>query len=245
MHFRPGVVPTLFVLVSVPILLALGFWQLDRTHWKDDLIARIEARLAGEPTVVTLPADLPLEEFTRVRLAGRFVPERAMWLGGRTDAGRAGWHVVAPFLLSGGGWVMVDRGWLPMAARSGAGTVADSGATSVDGVVRLPPQAGLFTPDNDPAANSWYRIDPPAMAAAAGLPAGDGVTAAYVAMSEREAGAEVPGTPLAKGDRFDLPRNHFQYALTWFGLAATLAAVYLAFGMRRRPAPDDDEREPR
>jgi surfeit locus 1 family protein len=193
---------------------------------------------------------LPLEEFTRVRLSGRFVPERAMWLGGRTDVGRAGWHIVSPFVLSGGGWVMVDRGWLPMSARSGAGTVPDSGATSIDGVVRLPPEAGMFTPDNDPAANSWYRIDPPAMAAAAGLPADDGVTAVYVAVSELGAGgavpgASAPGAPLAKGDRFDLPRNHFQYALTWFGLAATLAAVYLAFGMRRRPAPGDDEREPR
>lgn len=249
MRFRPGRFPTLFVLVSIPVLLALGFWQLQRTYWKDDLIARIEAQLSAPPLPVASAAALPREEFVRVRLEGRFQPDTLLWLGGRTDAGRAGWHVVAPFLLPDGGWVIVDRGWVPMAARDRNGNVppavAGPAEGAVEGVVRLPPEGNLFTPGNDAAGNAWYRIDPPAMAAAAGLPAGQGVADAYVAAASAT-GAAPPstGAPIASGDRFDLPRNHFQYAMTWFGLAVTLLGVYLAYGLRRDPDPvPDDERE--
>ncbi|MFN4089262.1 MAG: SURF1 family protein [Alphaproteobacteria bacterium] len=233
MRFRPGLVPTLFVALSLPVLLSLGLWQLERTHWKDDLIGRIETRLALDPIPATRPADIPREEFRRVRLTGRFAPQPPMWLGGRTDAGRAGWHLVAPFLLEEGGWVVVDRGWVPMAARRDGvpGTGPDTPEVQdLEGVVRLPPPAGTFTPDNDPAANTWYRIDPPAMAAARDLSAAEGLLDVYVAA----AGVAAPDGPLPVGDRFVLPQNHFQYALTWFGLAATLAAVYLAYGLRRR-----------
>jgi surfeit locus 1 family protein len=30
----------------------------------------------------------------------------------------------------------------------------------------------------------------------------------------------------------DIPNNHLQYALTWFGLALTLAGVYLVYHVR-------------
>ena len=111
--------------------------------------------------------------------------------------------------------------------------------------MRLPPEGNLFTPANDAVGNAWYRIDPPAMAAAAGLPAGQGVADVYVAAAT-PTGTAPPsmGAPIASGDRFDLPRNHFQYAMTWFGLAVTLIGVYLAYGFRRDPDPvPDDQRE--
>jgi surfeit locus 1 family protein len=33
--------------------------------------------------------------------------------------------------------------------------------------------------------------------------------------------------------RLELPNRHLEYALTWYGLAATLAGVYLAFAVSR------------
>lgn len=240
MRFRPGVLPTVFVLVSVPILLGLGAWQWERMQWKDDLIERIESRLAAAPTPVSAAADLPGEEFVRVRLEGGFDPGHTFWLGGRTDAGRAGWHVVAPFLLSRGGWVIVDRGWVPMTARDRAGSLAPPPPGAVEGVVRLPPEGNAFTPDNDAAGNAWFRIDPAAMGRAAGL-GPEGATGVYVAAAGTLRDS-APGAPLASGDRFALPRNHFQYAMTWFGLALTLIGVYIAYGLRRDPPPVPDLR---
>ncbi len=33
-----------------------------------------------------------------------------------------------------------------------------------------------------------------------------------------------------------IPNNHLGYAITWFGLAAALAGVYLAMLLRKRPS---------
>ncbi len=234
-RFRPGLTPTLFLVTVLPILIGLGVWQLQRTDWKEELIARIEAQLHAPPQQVTFLDDLPREEFRRVRLEGRFADE-AMFLGGRTLEGRAGWHVVAPFELAGGGWVIVDRGWIPMAARSHP--VPAGGEGPIEGVVRLPPEAGTFTPDDDPKAREWYRIDPAAMASASGIVKAP-VAPVYVAASGTMAGSEGGSRPIPTGDRFVLPQNHFQYAMTWFGLAATLAAIYLVYGFQR-PATAGD-----
>lgn len=234
-RFRPGLTPTLFLLTVVPVLIGLGLWQLQRADWKAELVARIEAQLDAPPQPVSTIDDLPREEFLRVRLEGRFGGE-AMFLGGRTLGGRAGWHVVTPFELTDGGWVIVDRGWIPMTARSHA--VPLGGEGPIEGVVRLPPEAGTFTPEDDPGAGEWYRIDPMAMASASGIEKAR-VAPVYVAASGSTSGNEGDGKPIPTGDRFVLPQNHFQYAMTWFGLAATLAAVYLVYGFRRPGSTGD------
>jgi surfeit locus 1 family protein len=51
-------------------------------------------------------------------------------------------------------------------------------------------------------------------------------------MLERPAPAGPGPTPMAVPA--DIPNNHLQSAVTWFGLAAALAGVYLASLWRRR-----------
>ena len=44
----------------------------------------------------------------------------------------------------------------------------------------------------------------------------------------------------------NLPDNHLQYALTWFGLAAVLAGVFVAWAFSsRNPTPRNGETWPR
>ena len=38
-------IPTLITLALVPVMIGLGWWQLDRLHWKEDLLATIHARM--------------------------------------------------------------------------------------------------------------------------------------------------------------------------------------------------------
>jgi surfeit locus 1 family protein len=47
---------------------------------------------------------------------------------------------------------------------------------------------------------------------------------------EADAQPEPPGgLPRGGVTALELPNRHLEYALTWYGLAATLAGVYLAF----------------
>jgi surfeit locus 1 family protein len=63
-------------------------------------------------------------------------------------------------------------------------------------------------------------------------------TAPYVV--DAAAGETPPGgLPQAGETRLTFPNNHLQYAITWYGLAATCVAVFLVFARRRlRDRPD-------
>ncbi|MGE0745445.1 MAG: SURF1 family protein [Rhodospirillales bacterium] len=230
-RFRLRLWPTLIAAPALAVLIGLGTWQVERLHWKEDLNATLAARLAA-PAVVpeALPADPAATEFRKVRLEGRFRHDRELYLGPRTLRGEVGVHVVTPFQRTAGGTVLVDRGFVP-AARKDPATRAEgqvAGVVTMEGVLRLPGRRGPFTPDDDPRANQWFVVDPPAMAAAAGI---GGVAPWYV-----DAGpAPNPGgLPVGGQTVVMLPNNHLQYAVTWYGLAAALAVIYVLSS--RRPA---------
>ena len=69
-------------------------------------------------------------------------------------------------------------------------------------------------------ANVWYLRDTKGIAAAKKWP-----TAApfYI---DQESPAPAGGLPLPGKLEVQLPDNHLQYAITWFGLALALAGVY-------------------
>ena len=55
----------------------------------------------------------PALEHRRVRATGALLHDREMHLVARSHRGRVGVRVVTPLVLSGGGTVLIDRGWVP------------------------------------------------------------------------------------------------------------------------------------
>ncbi|MGQ9367313.1 SURF1 family protein [Azospirillum sp. ST 5-10] len=234
-RFRPSLWATLFAVPAILAMVGLGTWQVQRLAWKTDLIARVQERMAAAP--VPLPAALPdpaAVEFRPVTVTGRFLHDRAMLMVARPRQGQAGYEVVTPLLRDDGGPpVLVNRGFVPMDRRDAASRAAGqpAGAVTVRGVARLPAEPGWLTPGNpgpDAAADAvWSHADPAAMARRAGL---DAVAPVIV---EALPGQAPGGLPAGIEPRLDLPNSHLQYAVTWYGLAATLLAVYVVFHIRR------------
>lgn len=228
-RFRPSLPATLITVPAVAIMLGLGTWQVQRMGWKADLMQRVAERAASAP--VPLPASLDdpnAWEFRPVTLAGRFLNDRELLLLARPRQGQAGYEVVTPLLRAdGGGVVLVNRGFVPMDRRDPASRSAGrvEGDATVRGVVRLPQPPGLFQPGNRPGADTWLRVDPPAMAAALSLSGPAAAVAAVVV--EALPGQSPGGLPAGIEPRVELPNNHMQYAFTWYALAATLAAIYV------------------
>jgi surfeit locus 1 family protein len=239
-RFHPTLWPTLITVPTLILLVGLGVWQLERLEWKEALIAERQSR-SSQPAIA-LPADLDDAarlQYLPVRVRGRFRHDRELYLAARTFEGQVGLHVVTPLVLADGRMLLVDRGWIPDGRRDPAtrpeGQVA--GEIELTGLVRLPGWAGMswLKPDNQPAENLWFWIDPAAMAAAAGL---DGV----IPEIYLDAGpAENPGGwPKGGQTRIDLPNDHLQYAITWFTLALSLAVIYVVYHLRC----DTDEEAP-
>jgi surfeit locus 1 family protein len=215
---------SVLAVIGIAILLSLGVWQLERKAWKETLIATLNARSAAAPQALPLSPQQDRDEFGRVRVRAQFVPgEQALVYtpgsGLRPDVSGAGYWVLSPARIEGDGTVVVNRGFI--ASKSGL-TPAPPGEIELTGALRWPEEGGAFTPADEPNNNLWYRRDPLAIARAKGWGA---VPPFYIEQeSPQAAGAPRAGPLVVK-----LPNNHLQYAITWFGLAAALAGVYLVW----------------
>ena len=108
---------------------------------------------------------------------------------------------------------------------------AVDGEVTVKGLARNPlaTKPSSIVPDNDPAKNIFFWKDLDAMAASAGLPRRATVLPFFI---DADATPNPGGLPIGGVTTIDLPNNHLQYALTWYGLAAALAVVTLSVAPR-------------
>ncbi|KMQ80945.1 Cytochrome oxidase biogeneis protein Surf1, facilitates heme A insertion [Candidatus Burkholderia pumila] len=132
--------PTVLILIVVAVTVRLGFWQRDRAHQKEALNAQITAfENASSQRVSTAPMPLKSIEFHRVEARGEFMPERVVYLDNRSYNDQPGFYVVMPLKLEGGGYVLVNRGWLPrnLADRTGIEKYeTPKGIVDVQGIAR-------------------------------------------------------------------------------------------------------------
>ena len=224
--------PTIWAALCLLLLLGLGTWQVERLHWKEGLIAERNAALGAAPMPLPKALDAARAlEFHPVRADGEFLNDHELFLNAQSFSGAVGFHIVTPFRLDDGSIILIDRGFAPTdrkePATRAAGEIA--GPTAVTGLLRLPEPPGWFTPANEPQKNSWFSIDLPAMARAAGI---GGALPFYYIDADK---TPVPGGWPQGGQTItDLPNNHLQYAITWYALAAALIAIYIRFALRRR-----------
>ncbi|HEY4079556.1 MAG TPA: SURF1 family protein [Burkholderiaceae bacterium] len=195
-----------FVLFS-----ALGVWQVQRRAWKQDLIERVEGRVHAVP-VTTFASD---QEYLHVQLTGTFEPDRSALVQANTVLGPGHW-VIAPLRLSDGGFVLINRGFVPLEAKAAP---APTGMQTVTGLLRLSEPGGSLLRHNEPAAGRWFSRDVTALAASMGLQ-----SAAPYFVDQDKHGAE-DAWPVGGLTVIRFPNNHLQYAITWFGLALLCAGA--------------------
>lgn len=223
---------TIAVVVSMAIMIALGVWQIQRMHWKAGVLAHVAA-LKGAPPVPAGPvlAANSDVDFRRVVIdcPGLAAAPYVELYGVRE--GEAGSRLISACAVEAGPYrsVLVDRGFVQdtVSARPPVDS-ASAAPLRVVGVLRIPEKGNWFSPPNDPARRHFYIRDAAEMARVLGAPAPAPVFLLAETATNPEWPALVPA-PLPE----DIPNNHMQYVLTWFGLAAALAGVYAAVLWRR------------
>ena len=211
---------TITVVIALGILLGLGVWQLKRLAWKTDLLAQIEQAKTGPAFPLDAALMLPHPEFHRVSVECPGLGGAAyIWIHAIVD-GQQGRRLVSACPLVRGS-ILVDRGFVGDQTTAAPQISSNAAPFSVPGVLLKGETKGLFTPP--PSDGLFFNHNVAAMAAALKAPE----PGAYFIAAETSANPEFPALkpiPLPT----DIPNNHFQYALTWFGLAAALLAIYAA-----------------
>jgi len=223
--FRPRLWPTVATLLALAVLVGLGTWQLQRLAWKEDLIARAQAQLAAP--AVPLPTDnLASLDYRRVVATGSYLHDAAFAFGFLAEDGRPGGRLITPLRLVDGRVILVDRGWMPedlLPPNVPKGLRPESMVT-LEGIGRWRGDGtrAWMAPADTPDQRRWYGWNIPSIQAAVGSP----IVPVELILERSEGPA---GLPKAEPVSIDFPNDHLNYALTWYGLAVVLLAVYIMF----------------
>ncbi len=223
--------------LSFTILVALGTWQVHRLQWKEQLLADIAERRAmpavGVDRIGAVLASGGDVDYRPINVTGTFDHQHEQYFFA-TYEGAPGYYVYTPLKIAGSQVIFVNRGFVPYDKKDPATRTAGqvSGEVTVTGLARsrLDRKPSWMVPDNDLAKNIFYWKDLDAMTAHAGLTKGRVLQFFVDANDAPNAG----GLPIGGVTQFDFPNNHLQYAVTWYGLAATLAVVVAIYWFRGR-----------
>lgn len=212
--------------VGIAVLLSLGVWQLRRLAWKEGVIAAIEAQIGAEPVrLSTIASPDPAADLYRpVTVSGRTTGEELLVLTGRKGEG-AGFEVIAVLETDDGKRVLLDRGFIPEAARDDARPPV---ALAVTGNLHWPRDADSYTPPPDPGTGLWFARDVEAMS--------ENVNTMPLLVVARKVTGDAQGIVPVPVDTSTIPNDHRQYAITWFSLAGVWAGMtgFLLWRIRQR-----------
>lgn len=210
----------------------LALWQWERAELKADMASRYAQRVDAEPlTLETLLLrgedieDLPL------RLRGRYDNRRVVFLENQMRGPVAGFHVHTLFLPEEGGpGILVNRGWVPVAADMQAlPEVPAASADVVTGTVARP--SAFFTvgtPDYRRLPLRVPRLELEQIAAALGVELRPFVIRLDAAAPDGFVREWQPSARLGMS-----PEKHRGYAFQWFALALAVLVLLVVLNLRR------------
>jgi surfeit locus 1 family protein len=234
-RFRPTWSATVLTILGVVLFARLGMWQLHRADEKQALLAQYAT---GQHSIVDLTSlNAPtLPRYQQVRVRGHYDPAHQVLLDNMPwQNGRPGYRVVTPLELEQGGWVLVDRGWVPMGA-----TRAEIPDTSVGADIReitgrftTLPRAGISMGEgNAGAANAWPKVlsfpQHDTLQRLLGRPLVDGL----VLLDPHQPDGYQRAWQQQVQSTFG-PARHIAYAVQWFAFAVAAVVIYVFLSLEQ------------
>lgn len=228
-RFAPGLWPTLAAVLLIALTLWLGNWQTQRAAYKRSLQARVDvAERTPALRMGAEGADKNHLLYRRVEVQGVFDSVHEILLDNRIYNGVAGYHVLTPLRIANSERaVLVNRGWLPVGgSRNTLPAVSPvAGSVKIEGLAIDPETRYFELPGAQPQGRVWQNLNFEHYAARTGL----------------DLQPVVVQQTNDTGDRLirDWPRPdtgvamHTGYAIQWYGLAATLAVLWVVLNLKR------------
>lgn len=231
-EFSPRPIPTVATVLLLPILVSLGFWQLDRAAQKRQLLQQFQQQQAEPAINLNHARDSEFYSYQRIEVTGRFDAEHQFLLDNMVYQGRAGYQVITPLLMTGGGQaVLVNRGWLPQTgSRQELPPIpTPTERLTLEGQLKLDSGKQFGLGESGIDAKTWPRV----------------IQWLEVEQVEKKLGYEVldfvilqsPESPAGfKRDWYIkkiVPEKSISYAVQWFALALALVIIYLVVNTRK------------
>ncbi|QMU58314.1 MAG: SURF1 family protein [Boseongicola sp.] len=224
---RRLILPLIFGIVGTLVLASFGVWQVQRLAWKEAVLAEIDARIVAAPVAVPDAPNPVADKYLPVVVSGRTTGEALEVLVSVKQVG-AGYRVISVFETVAGRRLLLDEGFVPVAARAALPVVE----MEVVGNLHWPDEVDSFTPEPDLSDNLIFARDVPFMAEVL-------KTEPVLVIARSVSGTDRAVTPLPVTSE-GIPNNHLGYAVQWFGLAIVWAGMTAFFLWRMRRSDRED-----
>lgn len=242
-QFKPGLIPTFSVMIILPALIALGFWQLDRADQKADLYYQHLTNQGKSPVILN---EISIESLKTGELVWRHVVAQGSFDGGshylldnQVVNGRIGYLVFTPFrLFQEDKYVLVNRGWMPagMDRGSPASFQTPEQVMTLDGVITEAPNTGILLSDDiyENLAHGMVRAQKIDL-----FDLGKRSKRFFLPVILRLNPASGSDFVRQWRDPASDRNKHLGYAFQWFLLSALLIIVYIVVNLKRMPGKYD------
>jgi surfeit locus 1 family protein len=238
MPMSPGrrrLVVLIATLIGALAMANLGAWQLRRAAQKialqDEWAARAQLPAVPQAALARDAAEADEQLYRPVRLRGRWLPERSVYLENRQMHERVGFYLVTPLQLEGrADAVLVQRGFVPRDLRDRTllpPVATPPGAVEVEGHI-APPPARLY--EFAPSTTGLIRqnLD------LAEFRTETGLALAPLSVQQSDSAATAGDGLMREWPRPAVDvQKHYGYAFQWFALGALMAGLYVWFQLVR------------
>lgn len=243
--FSVPVIPVLGFLICFPVLISLGFWQLDRAQQKRGLHADYLER-GALPVINLNHAGLDRHDPARllwrtVKVSGTLEQTATILLDNQVLNGVAGYYVFSLLRLENTAeHVLINQGWVPVGGdRNELPALSTINTTvQVRGKIKGFPRTGIMLSDTgaERMAAQIYRVQKLDLELARQLFARPLLPYLVRLDTDSDHGYRrqwrEPGSGAAM---------HLGYAFQWFALAATLLIIFVALNWKKTKAVQQDE----
>ena len=232
------IIPTLVYLCLLPVLLALGMWQLDRSKQKQALLTSQEQAVATETLHLsaTIENDTEALRYRQVDVTGHYDAAHQFLIDNQISDGKVGYFVLTPFILAGETKaVLVNRGWIPLNRNRSVlpDLQVHNAQATIVGRINHFPSVGIKLAGAETPTESWPStvqvVDTNVLAKKLGYP---------LFQFQVELAKELPeGFKREwRSSTIMLPEQHTAYAIQWFALALTLTVLFIWYSFKQNDA---------
>jgi len=223
----------ILAIVLLPVLIALGYWQLRRAGEKETIQATYDQRRHQTPVAIAELSEKMDLAFTPVTVQGLAEVERYFLLDNRVYQGQVGYDVLMPVRLSSEQWLIVNRGWVKAPDRRTQlpeiPPLVENHVTLL-GDIYISPGAGYQLVGVEALQHQWPKVitvfDPEYI----GQQLQGELFPYQVRLRANQPGALTVDWPTINLS----PEKHRAYALQWFAMASGLIIWLLLASWRKQ-----------
>ncbi|WP_262964985.1 SURF1 family protein [Methylobacter psychrophilus] len=220
----------------LPLLIALGMWQLERSEEKKVFLERQEQGQTSAEVIQlssAIDGDVDALRYKKVQAVGHYDQAHQFLIDNQISGGKAGYFVLTPFVLEGEATaVLVNRGWVPLnKIRSVLPDIPfKSQQAQIRGRINHFPAVGIKLAGAEIPTKGWPSVlqvvDSQVLAKKLGYP-----LFPFQIELDKDLpdgfGREWQTTTIM------LPEQHTAYAVQWFALAFTLTILFIGYSFKR------------